>query len=473
MLKQPLTSSLSAITITICSFGLLTIWSLPETIALRHFFLVLGFIAALLFLKPYLPNILGIAGWPLWALLSLYLWLTLHLWLYSEQPLIQFQELRSIWLRSLAALPIGLALGILVSTPTTTPTRNTGNQERIAFLIFLGFAATPIIFMGSYLYKSYLAQQLLPMQAALWWELPYLQKPPFVVATALLLPLCCALIYRSIRGNERIWWALFSVIGIGLCITSNYLTNTKNGIAIAAITISLFGMYSIFRVIFNGARNSVPRTLIPLTLLICILAGAGWGVKLHTEKNPAWSQLIANIKVGVDIDHHAYWKNRNTYPAVPINDQGIAVDISTYERTAWFTAGLRLVQERPQGYGLLSHSFGWMALQRWPDFYQPIGKLRGATHSGWMDLALGIGIPGLLLILIPLAASWYRSLRITSLWGLYATLAIPMFTLTYLTTETTGAHHFIELMIFMTAFFIGITLPTSIHSAQSIKNNSP
>ena len=448
----------SALLMGLCAFGLLSVWMLPETIAFRHIFLGLGLISSLFFLQPKSNIFLRPRAWPLWILLSVYLWLILHLWLFSAQPSIQFHELHSIWLRSLAALPLGLGLGIYLSIDASQAGNPPTQQARISLLLFFGFASTPIIFMGGYLRKCYVAQQWIPMQAAEWWNFPYLQKPPYVVATALLLPLCCILILGVLRGRMRFWWAPLSIVAISLCLASDYLTNTKNGIAIAAITICLFSVYSIWHLLRLWAKQSIARGLLSILMIVLVLVATGWGAKLHIDKNPAWSQMVANAKVGLDIDHQNHWKNRNTYSATPINENGIPVDISTYERTAWFTAGLKLLTELPQGFGLVHHSFGWMALEKWPDFYQPNGTLRGMTHSGWMDLALGIGIPGLLLVLIPLWVSWYRSLRMDSLWGSYATLAIPIFSLTYLTTEVTGAHHFIELLIFMVAFFVGTTM---------------
>lgn len=461
-------NSLLTLLIGVCALGLLCVWALPETIGLRHVLLGLGFLSSLILLKNNLGSLVVARAWPFWLLLCLYLWLILHLWLFSEQPSIQFHELRSIWLRSLLTLPLGIALGIYLSKPDgqweISPTRR---QTLISFLLFLGFSSTFLIFTGTYLYKCYVAQQWIPMQAIAWWSIPYREKPPFVVATALLLPLCCVLLLRVFRGKEGVWWTPLTLIAISLCVASNYLTNTKNGMAMVAITVNVFAAYSIFYLVFRWARHSVAKGIICINLATCLIAGVAWGVKLHFDKNPAWSQMISNAKVGVDIDHQNYWKNRNVYSAAPINEHGAAVDISTYERTAWFTAGLRLLANRPQGFGLVHHSFGWMALERWSDFYPPIGTLRGMTHSGWMDLALGIGIPGLLLILIPLGVSWYRSLKMNSLWGSYASWGIPIFTLTYLTTEVTGAHHFIELMVFMTALFVGITLIDTTQTPKS------
>jgi hypothetical protein len=337
-------------------------------------------------------------------------------------------------------------------------------------LLFCGLCATPLIFMSGYLLQCFEAKQWLSATARPWYELPpYLQKPPFVVASALLLPMCIILLQQIIKSQANFWWGILAFLAIAFCISSNYLINTKNGMAMVAFTMGAFCLYMIWNVFFGLTKRSLARSIVFLCLVVCILGFVGWGLKLHAQQNSAWTHLIADAKVGMDVDHQNFWKNRNLYPAIPINEHNVAVEQSTYERTAWFTVGMRLLEERPQGYGLTQHSFGWMAGERWPDFYSPIGSLRGMTHSGWLDLALGIGIPGVLLILIPLGAAWYRSLGMNTLWGSYVSWTIPVFTLTYLTTEVIGAKHFIELMVFITAFFIGITLPNNESNNQKTK----
>lgn len=201
-----------------------------------------------------------------------------------------------------------------------------------------------------------------------------------------------------------------------------------------------------------------------IIVLITLATASYYVIEKHALQNPAWSDLISNIKTGVDIDNQQFWKNSAKYP-IPNNEMGNQVDASTYERTAWFLAGARLLKDNPQGFGLIHHSFGWLALKKWPDFYPPNGKTRGATHSGWMDMALGVGIPGILLIIIPLAISWLRSLFQKGLWFSYASWTIPLMTFAYLITEVAGAH-FTELLFFMTAFFCGLTLQFPITSAK-------
>jgi hypothetical protein len=460
MVTMPLSTHLHIFFISFSSFGLLSIWALPQTIAFRHVFIGLGFIASLFYLKPRLNLLKSINAWPLWILLSLFVWLLLHLWFFSMQPTLQFGELRSTWARSLALLPLGLALGLYLSSFSSQATLQLNQTPgRVSLLLFIGLCATPLIFTSGYLEQSFEAKQWLSVHAKPWYDFPYLQKPPFVVATALLLPMCCNLLRYALKSQVNWWWGILAIIAITLCVSSNYLSNTKNGMAMVAFVIGAFGLYVIWDAAFGWAKSSFSKRIFSIFMVTSILGGVAWGLNLHLQKNPAWTHLIANAKVGIDIDNQNFWKNRFVYSTVPLNEYQAPVDVSTYERTAWFTAGIRLLQERPQGYGLTQQSFGWMAGERWSDFYPPVGSLRGMTHSGWLDLALGIGIPGVLLILIPLGAAWYRSLKMNTLWGSYVSWAIPAFTLTWLITEVIGAKHFIELMIFITAFFIGITLP--------------
>jgi hypothetical protein len=200
------------------------------------------------------------------------------------------------------------------------------------------------------------------------------------------------------------------------------------------------------------------RIVLGLPILIIVLLLSAYGIDQHIKKNLAWPRLMADIKVASDIQNQNWWKDDKVCCA-PINSAGVPVDVSTYQRTAWFIVGAHLLVENPQGYGLIHHSFGWLAGAKYPDFSKPIGGTRGATHSAWMDFALAVGIPGLLLVLIPLWASWYRSLFQKGLWASYASWTIPVMSLAYLITEANEAH-FIELLFFMTAFFCGLTLKT-------------
>jgi O-antigen ligase len=162
------------------------------------------------------------------------------------------------------------------------------------------------------------------------------------------------------------------------------------------------------------------------------------------------------MKTGFNLEDHEFWKNKpDSLP--PINTEGAVVENSSYQRAAWLKAGLILLYENPMGYGIQNGAFGSLASIKWNDFTPPGGYFRGATENGWLDLALSVGIIGLLLILIPLFYAWHGCFAQSRLWFLYGRFAIPSLLVAYFICEA-NAEHFIEILFFMISFFFGLTL---------------
>jgi hypothetical protein len=441
---------LLTIAIVICSATLVAIWPLPGTIALRHILLVIGSLVSLFFLNRHKSYLLTIHAWPVWLLLGFYGWLLFHLVFLSHQPTLQFAELLSIWMRCLMAALIGVGLGLIIYK-TSTPSQQEialPTPKLIMIFLLIGFSGTCLFALIGSLSQIILTDKPLYINHLL---PPYKAKVPFVITNVLLTPLCFILLLKALSNQISKWWIPVSLLLITCCLFISFFINTKNGMVILLISLFIFTI-NLFYIIFKSATW---RKIFWIPLIGMIVA-AYFGIYAHISTNTAYPPLLLDAKIGIDIDHQNHWKNRLAYP-IPINPLGNPVDSSTYERAAWFTAGTRLLSENPLGFGLIHHSFGWLALKKWPDFYKPIGNLRGATHSGWVDFALGLGIPGLLLVLIPLFASWWRSLFQKGIWFSYAAWTIPIMSLAYLTTEVAG-EHFTEVLFFMTAFFCGLTL---------------
>lgn len=447
--------------VLICSAGLLAIWALPGTIALRHAFLVLGFIASLFVLKEYLPHLSFKTSWSLWALVLLYCWLLIHLAFFSHEFTAQLKELRSVWARCLLASFIGVALGLLLSS---TGNQNGDSSKSHAssaswwrwstVILFIGFSAPCWITFGAYLVTMLQSGQGAQFDIYHFLYGLYRTKPAYVVLEVLALPLCFILLLSAIQQRVPKGWIPITLFTILLCPFGGFFIGSKNAMLLFAITSLIF----FINVLLPSNRSFIrlqKKSLSTVGALLLVGVVGFYGLNQHVERTNSWLVMSDNIQIGMDIDHHDFWKNREAFPR-PINKQGMPVDISTYERTAWFTAGSRLLLENPLGYGLVHHSFGSLALAKWPDFYKPLGNLKGATHSGWLDLALGIGLPGVALILISLLASWRNSMNRSGLWHSYATWTIPLLILTYANSEISESH-FLELLLFMTAFFGGLT----------------
>lgn len=444
--------------------GLLAIWTLPGTIALRHLFLATGLVGSFFILRQNLSRLGQQTAWPVWLLFLFYGWLLVHLAFFSQEPSTQLSELRSVWARSLIASLIGLSIGFLLQDDKSPPDPQRTPKyvfiERRNLILFLGLSAPTWIIFGSYLNVMLHSGQGMQFDIFQFLYGLYRTKPAYVVFVSLILPLCFILLMRALDQQESGWWIPLSLITITFTPFGGFFIGSKNAMVIFGLCCLIF----IINVVFSCIR--IPKTSWGFLIVLLIITCLGlYGANKHLERTNSWMSMAENMKIAIDIDHHDFWKNREVFPR-PINSSGQPVDISTYERTAWFTAGARLLKENPIGYGLTHHSFGSLALAKWPDFYKPFGNLRGATHSGWLDLALGVGIPGVALIWICLIAIWLRSFKNEGLWFSYTAWTIPLIFFTYLIAEVSEGH-FLEMLFFMTALFCGLNLPQKIHVKNS------
>jgi hypothetical protein len=443
----------SATVLVLTASVLLAIWPLPNTMALRHLMLLCGFVASCFILFKNSPRLVRLNAWPVFVLFSFFLWLVFHLFALSGNFEEQWQELTGDWLRTFMAANMGLALGLVLSDPTNHPSPRLQRLQE-PFLI-LGLAGTITIFCVRYAYEVAQTGQWIHNN---FFMTPYLGKTPLVIFGGLFLPILFIKINSALQQAESSHWYLYGFIGLASTLLTFYFANTKNGFAIFGMLASLFFLQVLFG--NSKTKRKVRQTGGYALLLLCLL-GFAYSVNKHLVSNPAWSNLIADYKVGIQIDQHNKWKNvEDSSMAWPLNGNGVTVDGSTYARTAWGRAGIDLIKEHPLGYGQINHSFGALAIQKWSDFHKPDGNNRGATHSGWLDFALGFGLPGLLLVWLPLFVSYARARKHSDFWRTYVTWAIPVIAIGYLITELcTG--HFIELLFFMTALFSGLTLQTT------------
>lgn len=448
--------SKSQITLGVIAALLLAIWPLPGTIALRHCLLLFGFLLSIYVFWIHRKMILSIKTWPLHVLMFFFIWLLAHYFFLATNHQEQLKELRGDWLRTFLAAIIGGALGVSIRTTET----DTKTAKKLKIILILGFAGTVLIFFFRYLYEIYSTGNWFHEN---FFMTPYKSKPALVIFGILLIPHSYLHIFLAVQ-KERGGALLYTAItGIFLIMFAFYFGNTKNGFLLLLLTSILFfiSLWSI--------RNDVPKNPLSLLFLIALIGLFSVPIRNHIQSNSAWKMMLADAKVAIDINEHPHWKNRKIYP-IPLNEYGVPVNGSTYERLSWATAGIQLIKEYPLGYGLIHHSFGALAARKWSDFEKNERETRGATHSGWIDFTLGLGIPGLLLIVIPLCVSLYRSRNRNDYWHNYIRWAIPILFVAYTLTEV-SSDHFIELLFFLTAMFCGITTTTTIHRASKDRLN--
>jgi hypothetical protein len=407
--------------------------------ALRHLLLVGGLLFALGVLVAHREMLQAKRNWSLWLFFSFFFWLLFHLIVLPTNTAEQIYELRGDWVRAFVASLIGLAAGLLLNKQRTIQ-----SNAVLQALFISGLAGTVVIYVLRYTWEVVQTGQWVHKD---FFMSPYLGKTPLVVFGSLLLCGIFAKLSTTMDNKEKIIWNIISVLAIFCVGLTYFFSNTKNGFL---VLIFAFAIYA-WRLYRNRRRSRLSDKFI---FLIAFFALVGF-LKVHIDSNPAWLNFYADVKAGNDIENNKNWKNAEIYP-LPINDNGVVANSSTYERSAWATAGGLLVMENPLGYGLINHSFGALALEKWNDFYKPVGKYRHASHSGWLDFALGFGIPGLLMVLIPMWVSFFRAQKETGFWFEFVRWSVPIITLVYTITEVcTG--HFIEFLFFYVAFIGGIS----------------
>jgi len=123
--------------------------------------------------------------------------------------------------------------------------------------------------------------------------------------------------------------------------------------------------------------------------------------------------------------------------------------------------GSKLVPNNPLGYGLIQNSFQLIAKKEWPD------SSLSHTHSGWLDIILGLGIPGFLLILATFIALIKKGFASENIYAKSAVWVLPTIFLAFLTSELSEKISF-EVMIFYLAFYCGTTLQCEAKTASVI-----
>lgn len=367
----------------LCFTLLYAVWALPETILIRHLCLIIGAIISVYEIWHFRSLIRDKNTTSLWLLAGIFIWATFHLLFLSNNLPDQYEEYVTIWKRTVlgAIFAFGFGLSIIHADIKV--------QKRCWWVFYFGLITPSLIFAIKYLLVSYgpLWQVSLPDYLLL-----YSSSAPYYIPKTSYVCFCMPLIAVSVgricnAGNYQTpFWSknVIYIFSILLVMFVFFQQNIKNGILYSLILI----FYCLLSTLIFGVRiNKITKFILVLGVSVSILCL----VTMHVERNDSWKALLADARVAVKVDSVDHWKYNGTH-GYPQSDSGRSVFQTNYERISWGVVGVKLLVQNPLGYGLIERSFGRLALQAWPD-----SKLH-QTHSGWLDLALGIGLPGILII---------------------------------------------------------------------------
>lgn len=247
------------------------------------------------------------------------------------------------------------------------------------------------------------------------------------------------LVLSSVRLSFYQWVeAAIYVLTVFATLFLFYVQDIKNGMAYAALCLVIF-LTSLF--FGRGASFKSCRRAVLAILVLCSFATVLYP---HVKKNDSWKTLVADAKVAFQLDRYQHWKYAGEQ-GYPNNEFGQMVSVTNYERAAWFKVGLQLSTHDPLGYGLIEDSFKRMAKARWPEVSPNLSH----SHSGWLDVVLGFGYPGFLLIISALLIVLKSALSMKQPWAILVFWPLLANLLLWCTTEVSATVTFAALIFWI------------------------
>jgi len=167
-----------------------------------------------------------------------------------------------------------------------------------------------------------------------------------------------------------------------LTIFSSIFEGMRNGV----IAIIFLGTTTIvFSFYKNKYFSTKLKIIVSTSLIIFISIPAIYNIK----NDGRWTTLFQTIPIALNTTKNKAWMGKAPLPKLP---NGKTVDASNYLRVAWFYEGSKIILENPWGIGFGRNAFGH-AIQKKYNLKKQIGH----SHSGLIDLGIGIGFLGVLI----------------------------------------------------------------------------
>jgi hypothetical protein len=433
---------------------LLGIWATKDTIALRNILLVLGAVLSLIYITlefrlHHLASQLTLINCvPLILIGLMFAWVLFHYLFLSRYPELQFDELKSTWLRSFLAVILGIGTGLAVRK---TP--------KLIHLLWLGILASFLVLFYQYMPIALAKKSLF---APDWYGPSYIYLAKIngvLMGTILIAGLTGTLIDTprgvNVKSKAIFLTSIYWFFGVFLVIYSYvYIFIARNGVKLAALLFIAWLIIGITVFIQNKLKNQTMRfPKFHFLLAIAAIFVFGWLGLQHVKSTPAWLSLVDDVYIAVQIEKYPNWRDPVTL-GYPMKPDGTAVVTNTYERAAWATAGAVLfLPENPLGLGILNRPYPRLLQEK---YGKDVGYIP-STHSAWIEFGLAFGYPGALLLLSALVILIARPLRkrfIFSATGFSISLSLLiMYTVGELSTA-----HAVELLFYWLALIFAIQI---------------
>ncbi len=350
------------------------VFPIPGTIALRNALLLLGIVVLLILGRSLFPKgtrWLRTAG-IVWCLLTI--WIAVQAFVFADLTASALDLWRSGWLNPMLigfiAAWAATWLGSTLSLRTAIMALTAHAVWLLGWQLYLRinggnwpFKATPF---AAYDYHSTLIGFLLALLVAdrvIWLR----QR-------------------HSPLGLNRIdGWTLLL-----LSLAADIALQARNG---TLVDLAILGVGALLIIDRRGVRQKHAA----LALLTVILLGAA-----TFQFDERWRGLRESARIGWT-SNSSYWL-KATAENRPATPSGAVLEESAYFRVAWAHRAIEFVAERPMGNGFGHEAFGRGIASR----FGITGF--GSSHSSLLDYAIGIGLPGVALLIflaaVTLISGW-------------------------------------------------------------------
>jgi len=427
------------------------IWALPHTVFIRHTSMALGaalglYVIGYLWKNSLLKMQANVA--PIFLILALFVWVTIHLLWIGQQPELQWLEYTRIWKKILICFPFALGLGLGIRYVIENGNKN--QSKKLWRIIYFGLCLPTLIFFVKFSLTKWANAQHIELSPYFilsedWSFASGMPKYFYVFFSLPAFAIALGSITQAIIQNDlklKTHSLYFLVLASTPVIF--YLVLNRNGMLYAGILVFL----ALIMLVLSSSIKRPIKLGAVLTFLIffCVMATASYQV------NPAWRMFIADLKMAIQLDEIDNWKYQGQAGVpYPLNGYGVSVSPSNYERFTWGLAGMRFVSEDPLGYGLMTLSFDHLTKAKWPNSFM------SQTHSAWLDFTLGYGIPGVALLVAALLLAWRNSRFLKGPWSLVGRWGLGVLGLIMGTTEL-SSEIFINALIFMVVMVAGLAV---------------
>lgn len=366
-------------------FLLVAIYPVPHTIALRNLLLLAGLLGlawhwrttlhALSILRLRLTW-LATSGW---VLAALTLWIVIHALLIAPLPAMALDRARADWLMPLLIMAIGATVAIR--------SRNGDALRSLVLALALHIALVAIFQCWQWLIRGHWPFGVMPFA-----ERDYHSTLNGFLIALLLADRLSLLVAGSapLKFSAGTAWGLL-IFALG----ADVLLRARNGTVVSIV------LLAVAVVILLADSRCRKRWGLRIALAVGFAALLG-GMSVRNDVR--WQGFSESIAIGIE-SNSPFWMTGDPNQ-LPSTSSGNPLEQSAYARAAWARQAVEAIVRKPLGIGYGHDAFGRTIAAQYG--YQGMGS----SHSGWLDIALGIGIPGLMLLLAlgaaTVTAGWRR-----------------------------------------------------------------